>query len=68
MKSTPSSTARRSTRTASSGSAGSPQTPGPVSCMEPKPRRVTGSPPPREKVPDALAGWVCVVTMNAPSA
>ena len=41
MKSTPSSTARRTTRMHSSRSSGSPQMPGPVSRMAPKPRRCT---------------------------
>ena len=36
-----------------SGSFGSPQTPGPVSCIAPKPSRLTESSPPIEKVPDA---------------
>src|SRR6185437_5622330 len=56
MKSTPRSTARRRTRMASSGSAGSPQTPGPVSCMAPYPRRCTGRSPPRRKVPERWTG------------
>src|SRR6478735_6352558 len=38
---TPSSTARRSTRNASSRSRGGPRTPGPGSCMAPKPTRRT---------------------------
>src|SRR3954452_12393532 len=41
---TPSSTARRSTATASSRSRGGPLTPGPGSCMAPKPTRCTGRP------------------------
>src|SRR5215471_11573243 len=41
---TPSSTARRSTRTAASWSRGGPNTPGPGSCMAPKPTRWTGRP------------------------
>src|SRR6478752_544342 len=41
MWSTPSSTARRSTRSASSRSRGGPMTPGPGSCMAPKPTRRT---------------------------
>ncbi len=56
MKSTPSSTARRSTRRASSGSAGSPQIPGPVIRMAPYPMRVTSRSSPRVKVPLAAAG------------
>src|SRR5579875_2245373 len=55
MKLTPSSTARRRTRTASSGSFGSPQTPGPVSCIEPKPSRLTRSVPPISKLPERPA-------------
>src|SRR5271166_668011 len=55
MRSTPISTARRSTRMHSCRSAGSPQTPGPVICMAPKPRRWTvrspGEPAPKVKVP-----------------
>src|SRR6478672_13543118 len=41
MWSTPSSTARRNTRRASSRSRGGPMTPGPGSCMAPKPTRRT---------------------------
>src|SRR3954452_10710135 len=41
---TPSSTARRSTATASSRSRGGPLTPGPGSCMAPKPTWGTGRP------------------------
>src|SRR5271170_5121175 len=59
MKLTPSSAARRSTRTASSRSAGGPQTPLPVKRIAPYPRRLTVRSPPRVKVPDAWAGaWV----------
>src|SRR4030088_2813492 len=54
MWSTPSSTARRRTATAASGSAGGPNTPGPASCMAPNPIRLTGSVPPKLQVP-ALA-------------
>ena len=45
MRSTPSSTARRSTRMAPSWSAGGPHTPGPVSCIAPNPSRCTVSVP-----------------------
>src|SRR5206468_2192570 len=41
MWSTPSSTARRSTARAASGSRGGPNTPGPASCIAPKPMRLT---------------------------
>src|SRR3954447_20708620 len=50
MKSTPCCTAARTTRTAPSWSAGSPQTPGPGSCIAPYPSRWTGTSPPMEKV------------------
>src|SRR4051812_21942397 len=56
MKLTPSSTARRSTATGASRSSGQPQTPLPVSCIVPKPRRVTVRLAPMVKVPDAAAG------------
>src|SRR4051812_9462147 len=42
MWSTPSSIARRSTARAPSGSRGGPKTPGPASCIAPKPMRLTG--------------------------
>src|ERR1039458_3991908 len=45
MWSTPSSTARRSTARAPSGSLGAPNTPGPASCIAPKPMRLTGLSP-----------------------
>src|SRR5258705_7782352 len=41
MWSTPSSSARRSTARAASGSRGGPKTPGPASCIAPKPMRLT---------------------------
>src|SRR5438309_5564765 len=56
MKFTPRSTARRRTRTASSGSRGGPQTPGPVMRIAPKPSRTTGRSPPILNVPLSLAG------------
>ena len=59
MRSTPSSTARRSTRTHSARSAGSPQMPLPVMRMAPKPRRCTLSSP-RLKVPEWAIGRVSV--------
>src|SRR5258708_7412363 len=55
MKLTPSSIARRKTRRASSGSAGSPQMPLPVMRIAPKPRRWIGNSFPRLKVPLAAA-------------
>src|SRR5215469_2702824 len=62
MKFTPSSTARRSTRTASSGSFGSPQMPGPVSRIEPNPSRFTVSSP-RVKLPACAADTtLCAMT------
>src|SRR5919198_2662167 len=56
MWSTPSSTARRRTASAASRSRGGPKTPGPASCMAPKPIRRTGRPP---SIP------VCVVVMQS---
>src|SRR5579864_5608240 len=56
MKSTPSSTARRRTAIAAPWSAGSPQTPLPVSCMLPNPMRRTVRSPPSLNVPAAAAG------------
>src|ERR1035438_3709320 len=56
MKFTPSSTARRSTLMASLWSRGGPHTPGPGSCMVPKPRRLTLRSPPRPNVPARWAG------------
>src|SRR5919197_4894749 len=41
MWSTPSSIARRNTARAASGSRGGPKTPGPASCIAPKPMRLT---------------------------
>src|ERR671919_2867885 len=61
MKSTPSSTARRSTRTDSSWSAGGPQMPDPVIRMAPKPMRLTVSWSPIGIVPAAPAGAVSVM-------
>ena len=55
MKLTPSSMARRSTATASARSAGSPQMPGPVIRMAPKPSRLTVLPA-ISKVPDWRLG------------
>src|SRR6478752_2336497 len=48
MWSTPSSTARRSTARAPSGSRGGPNTPGPASCIAPKPMRLMGLSPRNE--------------------
>ena len=45
MWSTPSSTARRNTARAPSGSLGGPNTPGPASCIAPKPMRLMGLSP-----------------------
>src|SRR5450432_2057147 len=45
MWSTPSSIARRSTARAASGSRGGPKTPGPASCIAPKPMRMIGLSP-----------------------
>src|SRR6478735_6132972 len=56
MKSTPSSTARRATLTATARSAGSPQMPGPVRRIAPKPRRWTGPRSLTSKVPLLRAG------------
>src|SRR6478609_7687339 len=53
MKSTPSSTARRTTVRATSRSAGSPQMPGPVMRMAPKPSRLTVPRSLMSKVPAA---------------
>src|SRR5271170_2608984 len=55
MKSTPRSTARRSTRIASPRSRGSPQMPRPVIRIAPYPRRVTATLPPSENTPLAAA-------------
>src|SRR4051794_34913429 len=56
MKSTPSSTARRSTCFATSGSFGGPQMPGPVMRIAPNPSRCTSRSPPMVRVPLALMG------------
>src|SRR5271155_355169 len=64
MKFTPSSTARRNTRTASSRSAGGPHTPLPVRRMAPKPSRLTVRSPPSVNVPDAWATEFCAVTFT----
>src|SRR5580658_8498354 len=56
MKSTPSSSARRSTRRASSGSFGSPQIEAPVMRIAPKPSRFTLRSPPMVREPAAAAG------------
>ena len=55
MKFTPSSAARRRTRTHSSRSAGGPHTPLPTMRIAPKPRRLTVRSPPKVNVPDAWA-------------
>src|SRR5882757_7456230 len=55
MKLVPSSTARRKTAFASSRSAGSPQIPGPVRRIEPKPRRFTVRSSPIPIVPACAA-------------
>src|SRR3954451_13594431 len=55
MKSTPRPESRSSTRTASSRFGGSPQMPGPVRRIAPKPRRVTSRSPPIVKVPEPVA-------------
>src|SRR5665213_4497117 len=55
MKFTPSLGRRLSVRIASLRSSGSPQTPGAVRRMAPKPRRKTGVVPPIRKVPDLAA-------------
>src|SRR5271169_1308976 len=51
MKLTPNSMARRRTAIALAGSLGGPQIPSPVRRMAPKPRRLTVSSPPSERVP-----------------
>src|SRR6476661_10710882 len=58
MNVTPSSTARRSTRTTSSWSRGSPHTPGPGICMAPYPSRTIGRSPPMANSPLTRAGGV----------
>src|SRR5271156_4331749 len=55
MKLTPSSTTRRSVAMACSRLGGSPQTPGPVIRIAPKPRRLTVRSPPTSMVPAAAA-------------
>src|SRR3954454_16887011 len=55
MWSTPSSIARRSTARAPSGSRGGPKTPGPASCIAPKPMRLTVWEP-------SFAVWFVVMT------
>src|SRR3954454_20427378 len=60
MKSTPRSTARRSTDFAVSGSSGGPQIPSPVSRIAPKPRRRTSRSPPRDKAPAAAASVLSI--------
>src|SRR4051812_8558768 len=50
MWSTPSSIARRRTARAASGSRGGPKTPGPASCIAPKPMRLIGLSPRNEVV------------------
>src|ERR1700712_1966322 len=64
MKFTPSSTARRSTRTHSSASAGGPQTPLPVMRIAPNPSRLTVRSPPMAKVPDFCATEGVVTRTN----
>ena len=61
MKSTPSSTARRATLMATLRSAGSPQMPGPVRRMAPKPRRWTVPRSLTSKVPLLRAGVADVI-------
>src|SRR6478735_5912754 len=61
MWSTPSSTARRSTATASSWSRGGPKTPGPGSCIAPKPTRWT------LKEPSAKRSGVMIAATRAAS-
>src|SRR5258707_5839174 len=63
IKLTPSSTARLRTRRASSGSLGSPQIPGPVRRMVPKPNRLTFRSPPRVNVPVAAALIIAVLML-----
>ena len=60
IKLTPSSTLRRRTRTAESGSLGGPQIPSPVMRMAPKPRRRTLNSPHSAKVPVWVAGGLSV--------
>src|SRR5256885_1953145 len=62
MWSTPSSIARRSTPRAPSGSRGGPKTPGPASCIAPKPMRLTGLSPMKDVLFMSIAcasdrGW-----------
>ena len=59
MKLTPSSTARRTTRLASSRSFGSPQMPEPVIRMAPKPSRYTG---PRSMISSVPLCWATVMS------
>src|SRR2546430_7403578 len=63
MKVTPRSTACRSTRMDSSWSRGGPQTPGPGSCMVPKPSRLIVVVAPRSKVSGGAA--VEVLTLSS---
>src|SRR3954468_1904294 len=66
MRSTPSSTARRSTRTHSARSAGSPQIPGPVRRIAPKPSRCTVRSA-ISNVPEAwFTAWVMVALSSRP--
>src|SRR3954454_4089564 len=70
MRSTPRSTALRSTRLASSRSGGSPQMPLPVIRMAPTPSRWTSRSPPIVNVPLAWTGLsdvVCVMSAPSPS-
>jgi hypothetical protein len=55
MRFIPSSTARRSTRRACSGSSGSPKIPRPVRRIAPKPMRLTRRSPPKGNVPASAA-------------
>src|SRR3954447_25462738 len=50
-----SSSTRRSTRLASSGSSGGPQIPSPVMRIAPKPKRFTSRSPPRVNVPSVIS-------------
>src|SRR5262245_3387006 len=61
MKFTPSSTTRRNTALATSRSGGSPQMPGPVIRIAPKPMRCTVRSPPTSMVPEARAGAVSLL-------
>ncbi len=69
MKSTPSSTARRSTAIATSRSGGGPQMPSPVIRIAPNPSRWTVRSPPIVIVPESAAvGLVSVMSCSFPMA